>query len=450
MSDKGRVVIIGSGAAGTACSRSLATNGWDVTVVDNGKIGGTCLWHGCLPKKALFNAAHARRLEIRADEFGLPPYDGSFDWQSVLAWKWHAQETYAGDQEAGFADRGIRLVKARASFKDESTILAGDEALPFDHAVIATGSTPVMPPIDGIELGDTSADALGYHAVPERLLIVGGGFIGLEFAGIFASFGSRVTVVTSGPRPLEMADEDAAAVCVRHLLRLGVEFHTGCRMEGLSGTEGAIQARFTDADGALHEGAYSRVLVATGRRPAVAELDLDAADVEVDPHARVVHDAYLRTSNPNVWVAGDAAGGMMQTPVASLEGRTVAVSIDSGVPIAPDCSAIPTTVFTVPPIAQVGLTEAQARDQGIAYRISQMPFQFSGAAIVEDERDGLVKYLFAEDDDRLLGAHIAGPTAADLIYGPAMALRMGATSADLRAVLGIHPAYSELLNWAAG
>jgi hypothetical protein len=197
---KGRIVVIGSGAAGTGAARTLAAAGWDVTVAERDRVGGTCLWRGCMPKKALYNAARARRNAERAEMFGLEGATG-FDWQSVLAWKWHSQETYAGDQEAGFADRGIRLVKGHARFVSPDAIEIDGVHLPFDHAVVAAGSRPVMPPITGIELADTSTGALSYSDPPASLLVVGGGFIGVELATVFASFGSEVTVITAGVRP---------------------------------------------------------------------------------------------------------------------------------------------------------------------------------------------------------------------------------------------------------
>lgn len=452
MTTRGKVVVLGSGAGGSGAARALAAAGWDVTVVERDVVGGTCLWRGCMPKKALATSAKVLREVFGSEQFGVLPGEFGFDWPGVLAWKWHSQETYAGDQEAIMADRGIRLVKGDARFTGERTVAVSGQSevtLEFDQAVIATGSEPIDPPIPGVELGDSSTDALRYSSVPSSLLIVGGGFIGLEFAGIYASFGSQVTIVSAGPRPLEMADPDAAEVAVRHLERLGVSFNSNCRMKSLSGEPGAITAQFTDADGTQHSGEYERALLAIGRRPAVSGLDLDAAGVELDEHDRIVHDAFMRTTNPAVWVVGDAAGGMMQTPVASYEGRTVAGSIETGTLVVPDCSAVPTTVFTVPPIAQVGLTEAQATEQGIAYTTSVSSFEYSGAAIIDDDRDGLVKFLFAEEGDRLIGAHIAGRTAPDLIWGAAVALKMRATRSDLAATLGIHPAYSEVMNWTA-
>ena len=452
MSDNNRVVVIGSGAAGTAAARTLKLAGWDVTVADPGRIGGTCLWYGCMPKKALYNAARAYRTAARAEMFGLTGLPG-FDWQSVLAWKWHAQETYAGDQAAGFADRGIRLIAGEARFvaPDEIEIAATGERLGFDHAVVATGSAPVMPSITGIELADTSTDALGYPAPPATLLVVGGGFIGIELATVYASFGTKVTVVTSGSRALEMLDEEIASVALARLERMGVALHTSCRLTGLSGVPGAIDATVTGADGSPLAGNWERVLMAVGRRTAHNSLELDAAGVQMDGSGRPVLDDALCSTNPRVWFAGDAAGGMMQTPAANYMGRTVASSIASGSPVAVDTSVIPTCLFTTPQIAQVGLTEVQAHAAGLEVDVSRVDFDYSGAAVIEDERDGMVKFVFAADDGdgRLLGAHIAGPTASDLVYAMALAIRHGATRDSLRDTVGIHPAYCEMLHRAA-
>lgn len=447
--EKGSVLVIGSGAAGQGAARVLARSGWDVTVAESGKPGGTCLWNGCMPKKALSHAADIRRLIGDVEQYGLGACDPGYDWPGVLAWKWHAQETYAGDQERIMAGYGIRLVKESARFSSPDEVSVGDDLISPDHVVIATGSHTIMPPIPGIELADTSDDLLGYPSPPTSLLVVGGGFIGLEFAAIYAAFGTRVTVVTAADRVLEMLDPDTVAVAVRRLEHAGVEFKTGCRIESLSGSRTAITARVTEGELPAREFYADRVLMAVGRAPSLSGLDLDAAGVETDGHGHLVLDRFFRTTNPRVWAAGDAAGGMMQTPVASLEGKTVAESIDSGTPVAADCTVVPTTCFTDPPLAQVGMTEAAAARAGIAYRVALQRFDVLGTAIIDDERDGLVKLLFAVDDDRLLGAHIAGPNAAELAYAAAMALAHGATASTIRRVPGIHPAYSEALAWAA-
>jgi len=445
---RGKVVVIGSGSAGQGAARTLVAAGWDVTVVERGKAGGTCLWYGCMPKKALYNAARARRLEGRAELFGLDPA-GGFDWQSVLAWKWHAQTTYAGDQVAAMADRGIELVHGDARFVSALEIEVQGSVIPYDHAVIATGSRPVILPIEGIGLADTSDDALSYSHVPTTLLVVGAGFIGMELAAVYASFGTDVTVVTSAQRPLDTLDEEVAAIAVKRLERMGVRFYSSCRMRGLSGSRGAIDVMFTDNEHDEHTGMWERVLLATGRRPAIGDLDLETAGITTDGKGGIVLDEFNCTTNPRVWAAGDAAGDPMHTPVASYEGRVVAASIDSGVPVVVDTSLIPSCLFTTPQIGHVGLTEAEARSRGISVFVGRMPFEYVGAAVIEDERDGRVKLVFAEEDGRLLGAQIAAPTASDLIYALAVAMRCGATRDTLRATPGIHPAFSETLNWAA-
>jgi len=199
-----------SGAAGSACARYLARRDWHVVQIERDRWGGTCLWRGCIPKKALYHCAAVARGVRDADRFGIVAKDGSIDWQSVLAWKWHCQETFAGDQEGLAAGYGIELVHGEAHFVSPEAVAVGEKVYSADHIVIATGSEPVMPPIAGVELADTSEDALRYPAVPESLAIVGGGFIAMEMAGIYASFGTRVTVVTRPARVLEMLDPELA------------------------------------------------------------------------------------------------------------------------------------------------------------------------------------------------------------------------------------------------
>ena len=441
--------MIGSGAAGSSAARSLVASGWDVTIAENDRVGGTCLWKGCMPKKALYNSAKYRRALVRAETFGIGDGSSEFDWPSVLAWKWHAQETYAGDQEAGLADRGIRLARGAARFVSPEQVRVNEEVFEPDAVIIATGSRAFVPQIPGAELADTSEQALHYPQVPASLLIVGGGFIGLEFAGIFASFGSRVTVAIRGNRPIEALDPDTSAIAIHRLEALGVHFMPQSRLESITGDAGSLSVRITDPTGDAVDTTFERVLLATGRRPALDDLGLEAAGIETDSRGHLVLDPFQRTTNPAVWAAGDVTGGRMQTPIAGYEGRMIARSIDTGVPVELDCHAAPLTMFTTPQLAQVGLSESDATERGIAYRVSKQTFEFLGAAVIEDERDGLVKLLFDADSDVLIGAHIAAPDASDLIYALAVALKMNATAGDLRDVVGVHPAYCEAINWAS-
>lgn len=462
---KGTVVVIGSGAGGASAARRLVSAGWDVTLVDDRRWGGACLWRACMPKKALYHSARVAR-EIRAaEQYGVSPGEVTVDWQSALGWKWHAQETYADDQGKLLSEKGIRLLQGVARFAspdalevsltpeagasdDEAPASPRTERIAFDHCVIATGSRPLMPDVPGVEQADASEDAIGYPELPRSLAIVGGGFIALEMACIFASLGTKVSVIARGPRILDMLDPELGAVVHRRLQAMGVDFYLNARLSAIEGARGTLQAVFEDPAGSLHRVAVERLLMAIGRRPDYSSLALEAADVALDSTGHLVLDAYTRTTNPKVWAVGDAAGGMMQTPVANYEGRYVAESIDSGHPAHADCSSVPICCFTVPQVATVGLSEKAAREAGHDVHVSRTRYEYLGAAIIEDERDGFVKVVADEADGRILGMQVAGPSASDVVYAGALAVRCGLTLAQLGEAVAVHPSFSEAVYWA--
>jgi dihydrolipoamide dehydrogenase len=449
MGGAGSVVVVGSGAAGRSAAKSLASSGYQVTVVEADRVGGTCLWRGCIPKKALYAAARAVRDARRAGQFGVECGDMRVDWAEVLAWKWHAQESFAGDQDALLKDRGIRLIHGSARFVSESAVAVGEEVLEADHFVIATGSVPLFPPIPGVKFADTSEDALRYAAPPRSLAILGGGFIAMELAGIFASFGTRVEVIVRGPRVLPMLDPALSRVATARLAQMGVRFRTDSALTSISERDEGLTALVTPQglDPVAIE--CERVILAVGRRPAVDDLGLPVAGVRLDERGRLELDSCLRTTNPRVWACGDAAGGMMQTPVASLEGQTVALSIASGTPRAPDLAAVPVACFTIPQLATVGLTANAAEKLGIAVSVRRIDSDSIGAAIVDDERDAFVQLVVGDSDGVVLGAQIAGPTASDAIYAAAVAVKARLTAVELQGILGVHPSYAEAENYAA-
>jgi dihydrolipoamide dehydrogenase len=371
------------------------------------------------------------------------------DWSEVLAWKWHVQESFAGDQDALLVDRGIRLLKGSARFISADQVAVGDEVFAPDHIVIATGSVPVIPAVPGAHLADTSEDALRYASPPQSLVIVGGGFIAMELAGIFASFGTRIDVVERGPRVLSMLDPALASVATSRLVEMGVRFHTEVTLEEISTDDDGFVVHLKDQGQRAEEVACERVIFASGRRPAIDDLDVVAGGVHLDAHGRPLLDASLRTSNPRVWACGDAAGGMMQTPVASLQGQTVALSIATGTPHIADLRAVPIACFTTPQLATVGLTADAARQSGISVKVHRIDSDSIGAAIADDERDSFAQLIIGEDDGAVLGAQIAGPTASDIIYAAAVAIRAGLTAEELQGVIGVHPSYAEAENYAA-
>jgi glutathione reductase (NADPH) len=439
------VVVIGSGAAGTAAARTLAAAGVRVAVVEDDKVGGTCLWHGCMPKKALHNAATAYLDAAKAEEFGVTCEGRALDWEGVLAWKWHAQETYAGDPGQDFADRGIDLVRGSAVFEAPLTLRVGDRVLEATDVVIACGSAPSIPPIPGAEACDTSEQALHYPSPPATLAIVGGGYIAMEFASIYSAFGTHVTVLARGDRFLAGTDPELFAIVMRRLQGQGVTFRTNARTTGVRSETGVMELAFDDGETLTAE----RVLMATGRHPRVAELLPQAAGLALDERGHLVVDAMGRTSDLHVWVAGDAAGGPMHTPVANEQGHHVAEAMLGRVDTPLDLSWMPTAVFTMPQIAQVGMTEDRAAAAGIGAHVCRGGFSGIGAAIISDDRDGLIKLVAADNDGRVLGCQIAARDASDLIYPYALAVHLKATAEDVKTTVAIHPAYTQAIEWGA-
>ncbi len=449
MTEKRDVLVIGAGAAGTRVARSAAAAGLTVTVVDRGEFGGTCLWRGCVPKKALYTAAQTRREAAEAARMGFAPGPPAIDWSRLMAWRLEMQQAYAGDQEGALRSLGVEAIHGDARFASAAEVMAGGHAIEPVHIVVATGSQPVKPQLPGIALAGTSDDALRYPRQPASLVVIGGGYIAMEFAGMYAALGTQVTVVLRGSEVLRGFDPEAAALAQSGLEAGGVTFVTDARIRGIEGDPGARTVRIEDAGGRPLALACEQVLAATGRRPDYDGLDLAAGEVAVDERGRPELDAFLRSaSNPRVWFAGDAAGGIQLTPVAGLEGEAVAQSIVGGEPTAPDLTLVPSTCFTVPEVARVGLGEAELAARGAPYQVARGDFVWVAQAIISDRRGGLVK-LLAEQDGRLVGAHLAGPHAAELIYGLAVAVRAGATLDDVQATRAVHPTLSEALNWAS-
>ncbi len=336
-----------------------------------------------------------------------------------------------------------------ARFVSADEVEVGGATYRPHHVLVATGSQAVRARIPGAELADASDDALEYPERPASLVIVGAGYIAMEFAGIYAALGSEVTLLVRGEDVLKGFDPEAAALARKGLEALGVTFLTGASTKAIDGDRGALNVRFEDARGGERRLAAERVLLATGRRPALDGLDLAAGGVELDGRGRPLLDAALRsTSNPRVWFGGDAAGGLELTPVAGLEGEAVAESLLSGEPQSVDLAVMPSTCFTVPEVARVGLGEAELAARGAPYQVARGDFEWVAQAIISQRRGGLVK-LLAGQDGRLLGAHLAGPHASDLIYTMALAMRAGATLEEVQAARPIHPSLSEALNWAA-
>ncbi|MBN2203754.1 MAG: NAD(P)/FAD-dependent oxidoreductase [Thermoleophilia bacterium] len=468
-------IVIGAGTAGSQAARALGRAGRSVVIAERDVAGGTCLWRGCVPKKALYAAGRVLHQVRDSGIVGITAPPGTrattglaaghatapedLDWDRTRKRQTEVMRTYAGDQEGILRDAGVEVLHGAARFASPDTVEIAGDVRRAGHILVATGARPVIPSIPGGELMDTSDDALFYDELPVTLVVVGGGYVAMEMAAIYAAFGTEVRVLVRGGHVLTGFDPECAQFVVDGLRARGVDVRFRAEVREVRGTPGALTVVAVDGEG--HERAFAteRALAATGRRPDLVDLDLAAGEVEVDDRGRPRLDHDQRSvSNPRVWFAGDAAGGTQLTPVAGYEGRRVAEAILSGRspgdmrgagPRDDDpLPVIPSTCFTVPEVARAGLLESELAARGAPYKVARGGFEYTAQAIIRDERQGLVKLLF-DGDDRLIGGHLAGPSAGELIYALSIAVQARATVTDLQRARAVHPTLAEAISWAA-
>jgi len=473
--DEHPIIVIGAGTAGSQAARALGRAGRSVVLAERDLAGGTCLWRGCVPKKALYAAGRVLHQVRDAAIVSITAPDGThattgregshstvpdeLDWTRTRDRQAEVMRAYAGDQEGILRDAGVEVVHGAARFTAPDAVEIGGDVRRGAHILVATGARPVVPPIPGAELVDTSDDALFYDELPAALVVVGGGYVAMEMAAIYAAFGTEVCVLVRGGHVLTGFDPECAQFVVDGLRARGVDVRFRTEVREVRGAPGALTVVAVDGEGRERAFATERALAATGRRPDLVDLDLAAGGVEVDDRGRPLLDDGLRsTSNRRVWFAGDAAGGMQLTPVAGYEGRRVAEAILSGRSPGDMRGAgprdddphpvIPSTCFTVPEVARVGLLESELAARGAPYKVARGGFEYTAQAIIRDERQGLVKLLF-DGEDRLVGGHLAGPSAGELIYALSIAVQARATVADLQRARAVHPTLAEAISWAA-
>jgi len=373
----------------------------------------------------------------RAAPLGLTGTEGiGLDWGAVIDRKDRMVASGAAEKERAVARQGMAVLRGRARLVGPHEAEVDGRRVSAERVVVATGSAPARPPIPGIEHALTSDQLLDHRALPGRLVVIGGGVIGLEFGFAFARAGSRVTVLQSGPAVLPAVDAEMREALVALGVEAGMRFQTGAAVRRIA-PDRTVEV---EVAGATERLPADVVLVATGRPPNTAGLGLEAAGVALERGGVKVNEYRQSTTAPHVYAAGDAVGGGHQhTPVAWYEGRLAAENALGGNRRAVDYRVFPSTVFTLPPLAQVGLTEAEARRQGLRVAVSRAPFEENAAADVRGETEGLVKVVSEEGTGRLLGVHVLGAGAEDLVHVAAVALRAGLTRADLAAMHYVFP-----------
>ncbi|MCP4573540.1 MAG: dihydrolipoyl dehydrogenase [bacterium] len=447
-----QVVVIGSGPGGYVAALRLADLGKDVLLIEKrDRPGGTCLLEGCIPSKALINAVEIKEAALGAEDFGLKFTGMEIDPKRLRAWTDDVVQGLSDGVKGLLKRRGVTVIQGHARFTSATTLdIEGGEVsgIDFEQAVIATGSSLNRLPAGIVQSVWSSADALKLEAVPGSLLVVGGGYIGLEMGLVYQGLGSDVSVVEFFPRLLMGADYDLVDVMVKQVSgRLG-EIMVDSKVESIAETEGGGFDVSISHDGATVEKHYDQVLVAIGRRPNTDDIGLQNTKVKSDGQGFVITDEECRTDEPTIFAIGDAAQGPMLAHKASREGKVAAEVIAASDAVF-DNRAIPAVVFTDPEIAWTGLTEREAEEQGVAVNIGRFPLSALGRARTLGRTDGLVKVIAEPETDLILGVGIVGPMASELIAEGTLAVEMGATLEDLLVTIHPHPTLSEAILEAA-
>ncbi|RMF22161.1 MAG: dihydrolipoyl dehydrogenase [Deltaproteobacteria bacterium] len=450
-----QLLVLGAGPGGYAAAFRAADLGLDVTLVDpEAAPGGVCLHRGCIPSKALLHVATLIEEARRASAFGVDFGEPTIDLERLRAFK----DDVVGRLTGGLAQlckaRGVTYLQGRGRLLDAHSahidcVEARRIEIGFEHVVLATGSRPIVPEslrIDSPRVM-TSSGALALGERPNELLVVGGGYIGLELGSVYAALGSRVTVVEATDSLLPGVDRDLVRVLARSLESRFAAIHTGTEVAALSIDGDSVQARLRTGDGECDE-RFDAVLVAVGRRPNSSGLGLESTRVEIDERGFIRVDEARRTAEPSILAIGDLCGEPMLAHKATHEGL-VAAEVAAGRAAAFEPQAIPAIVFTDPEIAWCGMTEDEARAAGIEVQTARFPWQASGRALTLGRNDGLTKLIVDAENQRVLGVGIVGPGAGELIGEATLAIEMGATTTDLAAIVHAHPTLSETLMEAA-
>lgn len=454
------VVVIGAGPGGYVAAQRAAQLGLDVTLIEQEELGGTCLNHGCIPSKALISVGDLVHKVNNAAERGVV-VKGSVevDFAKTQEWK---QNKVIKRLTTGVASlmkaAQVEVVKGKARFTDPHSLEVelndgGTAAYSFKYAIIATGSQAINPPffpLDGENVVDARG-ALAFPSVPERFLVVGGGYIGVELGIAYAKLGSQVTIVEATGQLLPGTDPELINVLMRRLRRLGVTVMLNAKASG--GLQNG-KVKVEDGEGKVHEIPADKVLVSVGRRPYHEGLQLEKAGVQVDEKGFIPVNDQMRTNVRHIYAIGDVCSPVMLAHKASAQGRVAAEAI-AGRPSAADWLTVPAVIFTDPEIAYVGLTEAQAREKGYDPVVTRYNFAAVGRALTMGESDGFVKLVGDRKSGLLLGAQMIGPEVSELIGEVALALEMGALVEDVALTPHYHPTLSEgileaALSWVHG
>jgi dihydrolipoamide dehydrogenase len=448
------VAVIGGGPGGYVAAIRAAQLGGKVTLIEKNRMGGTCLNVGCIPTKSILHSAELLSEVKHASDSGILVKVEGFDWEKVQKKKAGVVEKLVGGVTGLMKANGVTVISGTAEFTGRNTLSVAKadgtkETLNPDRIIIAAGSEPVVPPIPGLKDNPACMDstgALSLDKVPKTMLVIGGGVIGIELAVAYNQFGTSVTIVEAMPKLLPMMDGELTAILRKRLEKDGIKILTSTKVLSVekSNAGAAVSVEF---EGKTQVFEAEKVLVATGRRASTADLKLDAAGIANERGKITVNDK-METNVPNVYAIGDCLGKVMLAHVASAQGE-IAAENALGENALYDGRTNPSCVYTNPEFAGAGLTEEQAKEKGVEYTVGKFPFAANGKGLIANGGEGVVKFIVGKEYKEILGVHILGPRATDLIAECALSIGMEATIDDLVSTIHAHPTLAEAVREAA-
>lgn len=433
--------VIGGGSGGVRAARLTALGGHKVALAEESRMGGTCVIRGCVPKKLMVFASEYPEQIGLARNYGWAASAGDFDWAAFSGKLTAELNRLEGIYETNAAKAGVEIFHTRATVSDPHTVTLSDGTTKTaKHILIAVGGHPVRPDMPGAELGMVSDDVFDLKTLPKKLLIVGAGYIGCEMAGIFNGLGVETSMFIRGAQILRGFDEEARGHIADCMTQRGVTIHTGCAPQQIEKRDDGIWVKGSNG----HEEVFDDILWATGRKPNTKGLIAEDVGVKLDRKGAIQVDAYSQTDVPSIYAIGDVTGRVELTPVAIREGVAFHETVFKGNKTPVDHELIPTAVFTQPEMGTVGLTEEEAAEQEptLVFATAFRPMQ---QAFAGGEERVLFKMLVSKETDKVLGVHIVGPAAGEMIQFVGVALKMGATKADFDRTCAVHPVMAEEL-----
>ncbi len=433
--------VIGAGSGGIATARRAAEYGAKVAIAEFSSLGGTCVNRGCIPKKLMVYASHFPDLFSEAVGYGWSEVKSTLDWQKMITSVNNEVKRLNAIYERMLANSNVTVFQGHATFVDTHTVVVGETSVTSDKILIAVGGEPTKPDIPGIEHTIVSDQFFQLPEQPKRMVILGSGYIACEFACIMKGLGSQVTQIFRADHILRGFDEDLRLTIQEEMEKEGIKMLSGHQLTGIEKTEEGLKLHLEGAKDVIFADAIS--LAALGRKPKLEGLNLENIGVKVEKGAIWV-DEYSRTSVENIYAVGDCTDRINLTPVAINEGRAFADTEFGNKPRLMSHENVPSAIFTIPEAATVGLTEAQAREKyGDNIKIYRTKFRPMYYVLPEKDKKTMMKLVVNSETNKVLGAHLVGDHAGEIIQGVAIAVKMGATKADFDATVGIHPSVAE-------